>query len=117
MLTLYGIKNCDTVRKARRWLEEQGVAYHFHDVRADGLEPALLGSLADRLGWEQLLNRRSSTYRQLPEERTADLDAERALALMLEQPTLLKRPVAARGDQARVGFNESDWQAWLLETA
>ena len=69
MLTLYGIKNCDTVRKARRWLEDRGIAHSFHDFRSDGLPPALLEDWADRLGWETLLNRRGTTYRQLPPER------------------------------------------------
>lgn len=113
MLTLYGIKNCDTVRKARRWLEDRGIAHSFHDFRSDGLSLPLLEGWADRLGWETLLNRRGTTYRQLPPERTAGLDRDSALALMLEQPTLIKRPVTVRGDIVRVGFQEADWQAWL----
>lgn len=112
-MILFGIKNCDTVRKARRWLEANGVEHAFHDFRSDGLPAAKLEDWAGQLGWEQLLNRRSATYRQLPPERTADLDRDRALALMLEQPTLIKRPVAVYRGEARVGFREADWQAWL----
>lgn len=117
MITLYGIKNCDTVRKARRWLDEQSVVHQFHDFRTDGLEPMQLEAWADQLGWEQLLNRRGTTYRQLPPERTASLDRATALALMLEQPALIKRPVVVRNGQARVGFQAADWLAWLKETA
>jgi Spx/MgsR family transcriptional regulator len=117
MITLYGIKNCDTVRKARRWLDEQSIAHQFHDFRADGLEPALLEAWADQLGWEPLLNRRGTTYRQLPPERTASLDRAAALALMLEQPALIKRPVVVRNDEVRVGFQAADWLSWLKETA
>jgi arsenate reductase len=113
MITLYGIKNCDTVKKARRWLQARGIEHRWHDFRADGLDPALLADWADRLGWERLLNRSGTTYRRLPPERTAGLNRERALALMLEQPTLIKRPVAARGGELRLGFREADWQTWL----
>lgn len=113
MITLYGIKNCDTVRKARRWLAARGLEHRFHDFRVDGLDAALLAHWADRFGWERLLNRSGTTYRRLSPERTAELDRDRALALMLEQPALIKRPVAVRGDDLRLGFREADWQAWL----
>lgn len=112
-MILFGIKNCDTVRKARRWLEANGIEHEFHDLRSDGLSAAQLEGWAGQLGWEQLLNRRSATYRQLPPERTADLDHNQALALMLEQPTLIKRPVAIHRGEARIGFREVDWLAWL----
>lgn len=98
MTTLYGIKNCDTVKKARRLLDENGIAYRFHDFRADGLERATLERFAAGLGWETLLNRQSSTWRQLDESRKTGLELEQALALMLEQPTLIKRPVLDSGD-------------------
>jgi arsenate reductase len=113
MITLYGIKNCDTVKKARRWLEAHEVGHRFHDFRADGLEPTLLAGWADQLGWEKLLNRSGTTFRRLPPERSAELDRDKALALMLEQPALIKRPVAVRGDEVRVGFREAEWQDWL----
>lgn len=117
MITLYGIKNCDTVRKARRWLEAQGLSYRFHDFRSDGLELAQLEAWADQLGWERLLNRAGTTFRRLPPERKQDLDHTAALALMLEQPTLIKRPVAVRGNSVQIGFGEADWQAWLGKPA
>src|SRR5690625_39262 len=111
-MTLFGIKNCDTVRKARRWLEANAIAHQFHDFRSDGLELSTLEEWADQLGWEQLLNRRSTTYRQLSSEQTADLDRRQALTLMLEQPTLIKRPVAVHQGEVRTGFRQADWQAW-----
>ena len=110
MHTLYGIKNCDTVKKARAWLDRQGVEYHFHDFRADGLQPALLQRWLDQLGWEALLNRRGTTWRQLPEATRAGIDDKRAQALMLEQPTLIKRPVLDDGSVSQVGFNEADYR-------
>lgn len=112
-MTLYGIKNCDTVRKARRWLETNGISHRFHDFRSDGLEAAELEQWSEQLGWEPLLNRRSTTYRQLSAEQTESLDRQRAIALMLEQPTLIKRPVAVFQGEVRVGFRGSDWQDWL----
>ena len=105
MWTLYGIKNCDSCRKAAAWLHAHGRAHHFHDLRADGLTPALLQEWASRLGWENLLNRKSTTWRQLPEAARQDLDEARALALMLAQPTLIKRPLLVAGDRLLAGFS------------
>lgn len=105
MTILYGIRNCDTVKKARRWLDERGVAYRFHDFRTDGLEADRLDSWIRAVGWETLLNRRGTTWRQLPEADRECIDAERAAALMLEQPTLIRRPVVEHGKQVLVGFN------------
>ncbi len=113
MVTLYGIKSCDTVRKARRWLEENGVPHRFHDFRSDGLERERLERWAGQLGWEALLNRRSATWRQLPAERKEGLDSARATALMLENPTLIKRPVLESGDTCLVGFHEPQWREAL----
>ncbi|MEJ2060125.1 MAG: ArsC family reductase [Gammaproteobacteria bacterium] len=110
MITLYGIKNCDTVKKTRRWLEAHGVDYRFHDFRADGLEQKQLQRWADQVGWETLLNRRGTTWRQLPETERADLDAARATKLMLKHPTLIKRPVLEDGDDVSVGFAEKNYQ-------
>ncbi len=113
VLTLYGIKTCDTVRKARRWLQARGIEHRFHDFRSDGLPAELLERWVVQLGWEALLNRASATYRQLPPEQKENLDQARATALMLQHPTLIKRPVAIYGDEVRTGFREADWQRWL----
>ena len=108
-LTLLGISNCDTVKKARRWLDEQGVAYRFHDVRKDGLDPARLQRWIDALGWEKLLNRSGTTFRKLPDADKQGLDAARAKALMLDQPAMIRRPVVEAGDAVSVGFSADDW--------
>lgn len=102
---LYGIKNCDTVRKTRRWMDDHGVKYRFHDLRADGIEPERLRAWADELGWEALLNRRGTTWRKLPDERKSDVDLEHAIELMLQQPALIKRPVLDLGTRRLVGFD------------
>ncbi|MDC9590897.1 ArsC family reductase [Xenorhabdus sp. XENO-10] len=92
--TLYGIKNCDTIKKARRWLEDQEISYQFHDYRVDGLSPELLQSFIDQVGWESLLNTRGTTWRKLSDEQKAAINnAEAAKALMLEQPSIIKRPL------------------------
>ena len=117
MITLYGIKNCDTVRKARRWLQAQEIEHGFHDFRSDGLTADLLQNWVEQLGWEVVLNRASTTYRQLSAEQKERLDQASAVRLMLEQPTLIKRPVVVHDDEVRVGFRESDWQTWLQEQA
>ena len=112
---LYGIKNCDTVRKTRRWLDEHGVEYRFHDFRADGLDPGQLHAWASELGWEALLNRRGTTWRQLPEGQRSNLDEPRALALMLAQPALIKRPVLDLGTQRLIGFDDKCYTRLLVQ--
>ena len=109
-ITLYGIPNCDTVKKARRWLEERGVAYIFHDLRADGLTRDVLDRWADEAGWHSLLNKRSTTFRALPDKEAVVQDCEAALAAMLQHPTLIKRPVLEKEGRVLVGFNESEWE-------
>ncbi len=106
-VTLYGIPNCDTVRKARKWLDAHGIDYRFHDFRRDGLPAERLRAWAQAVGWETLLNRRGATWRQLPAEAREGIDAERALALMAEQPTLIKRPVLEQAGGVTVGFDEA----------
>lgn len=108
-LTLHGIPNCDTVKKARRWLDEQGVAYRFHDFRKDGLDPAQLQRWIDALGWEKLLNRSGTTFRKLPDDQKDGLDASKAKALMLDQPAMIRRPVVEVGGDVSVGFSADDW--------
>ena len=110
-LILYGISNCDTVTKARRWLDEQNVAYRFHDVRKDGLDAARLQNWIDALGWEKLLNKAGTTFRKLPEAQKDGLDAASAKALMLDQPAMIRRPVVEAADAISVGFSATDWQA------
>lgn len=107
--TLYGIKNCDTVRKARRWLDSHGVDYAFHDLRSDGLDPATLAHWAKAVGWERLLNRRGRTWRELPEDEREGLDEAAALKLMAKRPTLIKRPVVEHAGGISVGFSEKEF--------
>jgi Spx/MgsR family transcriptional regulator len=109
-LTLYGIPNCDTVKKARRWLDEQGVAHVFHDYRKDGLDAAQLQGWIDTLGWEKLLNKSGTTFRKLPDAEKEGLDAAKAKALMLEQPAMIRRPLVDAGGALSVGFSADDWQ-------
>ncbi|CAM6225756.1 MULTISPECIES: ArsC family reductase [Citrobacter] len=117
MITLYGIKNCDTIKKARRWLEAQNRDYRFHDYRVDGLDPALLTTFIEELGWEALLNTRGTTWRKLDEAtRNAITDAAAATALMLEMPAIIKRPLlCAPGKPMLLGFSESSYQQFFDE--
>ena len=109
---LYGIPNCDTVRKARKWLDANDLDYTFHDFKKEGAEAAKLEHWADRCGWEVLLNRRGTTWRGLDESEKADVDREAALALMAEHTSLIKRQVMEReGDQhVLIGFADSEWE-------
>src|SRR5579872_5046341 len=103
-IVIYGIKNCDTMTKARKWLDGHGVAYAFHDYRVDGLDKARLKNWVDALGWEKLLNKSSATFRDLPEPVKQGLTQAKAVALMLENPTMIKRPVLETGGGLLVGF-------------
>jgi arsenate reductase len=111
MPTLYGIRNCDTVRKARRWLDDHGVAYTWHDFRADGLDPADLDRWLTAVGDAVLVNRRGRTWRQLPEATRDGLDDASLRTLLLEQPTLIKRPVLDDDDDIAVGFDADTYAA------
>ncbi|EMD1658662.1 arsenate reductase [Pluralibacter gergoviae] len=117
MVTLYGIKNCDTIKKARRWLDEQQVAYRFHDYRTDGLDRALLERFIAELGWQPLLNTRGTTWRKLDEATRAGIDnADAAAALMLEMPAIVKRPLlCAPGKPMLLGFSDSSYQRYFKE--
>jgi Spx/MgsR family transcriptional regulator len=114
MITVYGISNCDTIRRARKWLEGEGIAYRFHDYRKDGVDADLIRAWAGELGWEVLLNRRGTTWRKVPENEREDLDESKAVALMTAYPAMIKRPLFDLGDERRVGFSKSD-QAALAE--
>ncbi|RWR00831.1 hypothetical protein ED28_16895 [[Pantoea] beijingensis] len=116
-LILYGIKNCDTIKKARKFLEGQNIAYRFHDYRVDGLNAALLQTFIDQLGYEPLLNTRGTTWRKLSDEqRNAVNSAGAARDLMLEHPAIIKRPLlcAAEGSML-LGFSESTYQQFIQE--
>ncbi|MDH5181860.1 MAG: ArsC family reductase [Gammaproteobacteria bacterium] len=113
MTTVYGIKNCDTVKKALKWLDKQGIAYQFHDLRGDGISKADLQGWIHSVDWELLLNRRSTTWRQLADKEKTDLNADKAIKLMLANPTLIKRPVISKGKTLLVGFNEADYKKAL----
>ncbi len=108
-ITLYGIKNCDTVKKARKWLDSHDINHNFHDVRIDGLPEVLLDQWIAELGWETLLNRRGTTWRQQPDEIKTSIDSSSARALMLEFPAIIKRPVLETPVQRHVGFKEADY--------
>ena len=113
MITVYGIRNCDTVKKARAWLEARGVAYAFHDYKSAGIDEARLRAWAAGLGWEKLLNRAGTTFRKLPDADKLGLNEDKAIALMLAQPSMIKRPVLDLGDRRLVGFGEEAWSAVL----
>jgi arsenate reductase (glutaredoxin) len=108
---LYGIPNCDTMKKARTWLEAQGVDYQFHDYKVSGVTRATLAQWAKVVGWETLLNRAGTTFRKLPDAMKEDLDESKAIALMLEQPSMIKRPVLVRGKTLLVGFSPEKYSA------
>lgn len=108
--TVFGIRNCDTVKKARAWLEAARVDYAFHDYKTAGVDADRLQSWVDRLGWEALLNRAGTTFRKLPDSDKAGMDAAKAMTLMLAQPSMIKRPVVEHGDVLLVGFKPAEWE-------
>ena len=103
-ITIYGIKACDTMKKARTWLDEHGVEYTFHDYKTSGIDTASLARWSKQVGWETLLNRSGTTFRKLPDAQKTGLDERKALALMLAQPSMIKRPVLEMGARVLVGF-------------
>ncbi|MAM00582.1 MAG: ArsC family reductase [Alteromonadaceae bacterium] len=113
MITVFGIKNCDTIKKTKAWLEANEVPYQFHDYRKDGIDQALLERLESRLGWEALLNRRGTTWRKLPETVRDNIDRQSALAAMLEQPSMIKRPIVIDDNIALIGFDAANWENTL----
>ena len=106
MLTVYGIKSCDTCRRAKKFLQDRNIEFRFHDLREEGLDIQMLERWSARIAWERLLNRKSLTWRKTPEADRSDLTKDRAFALMLDQPTLLKRPVLESPKFMAVGFSE-----------
>ncbi|WP_444900193.1 ArsC family reductase [Microbulbifer sp. VAAC004] len=111
MITLYGIKNCDTVKKARKWLEKNGVDYQFHDFREDGMDNVPLKAWLNKFGWQEVLNRRSTSWRALSEAQKNTMDNASALTLAIETPTLIKRPVTTSGGTTHFGFKEQEFAA------
>lgn len=113
--TLFGIRNCDTVKAAMRWLDAHGVAHMFHDYKKAGVDPGRLERWADRVGWEALLNRSGTTFRKLPDADRQGIDRGRALALMAAQPSMIRRPVLEHGRALLIGFREEAYAAAFEE--
>jgi len=111
MTTIYGIKNCDTMKNARAWLESKKIAYHFHDYKSAGIDKATLESWVTRLGWQGLINRAGTTFRKLPQADKEDLTERKAVALMMAQPSLIKRPVLDARGKLTVGFKPEEYKA------
>ena len=115
--TIYGIKNCDTMKKARTWLDSHGVSYEFYDYKTAGAPKEKLKAWCDELGWETLLNRAGTTFRKLPEADKAGLNERKALALMLDQPSMIKRPVLEAGGKLIVGFKPESYASEVKASA
>lgn len=108
---IYGIRNCDTMKKARAWLDDHGVSHFFHDYKTEGVDEAMLRSWSAKVGWETLLNRNGTTFRKLSDADKANLTEARAIKLMLSQPSMIKRPVLERGKTLLVGFSPEKYSA------
>jgi arsenate reductase len=115
VLTVNGIKSCDTCRKARKFLQEKEIEHTFHDIRDDGLNIQMLERWADRISWKTLLNKQSLTWRKIPDADRDDLNRSKALALMIDNPTLIKRPVFEHDDYIAVGFSEKRFGEFLAK--
>lgn len=110
-VTVHGIKACDTMKKAFAWLDAHGIAYRFHDFKTEGVTREALERWCDAAGWERVLNRAGTTFRKLPETARADLDRAKAIALMLDQPAMIKRPVLDTGATIEIGFKPERYAA------
>ena len=108
---IYGIKNCDTMKKAFAWLGDHSVDYVFHDYKKEGVTRQALEKWCDAAGWDKVLNRAGTTFRKLPDEAKQDLDEEKAIALMLDQPSMIKRPVVETGGTVEIGFKPERYAA------
>lgn len=118
MLTVYGIPNCDTVKKARTWLDAHALAYQFHDYKKQGVPLDVLKAAARNLGWEKLLNRQGQTWRKLSDaEKSAVTDAAKAYALMEKQPSVIRRPLVKTGNGWLIGFDENTWRDAFRKSA
>ncbi len=114
MIKIYGIPNCDTMKKARKWLDEHKVDYEFHNFKKDGLDASLLNDWISQLGWEMLLNKRGMMWRKLDEQTKANIDQASAIRIMLEMPSIIKRPVLDTGNSLHVGFKAETYQDIFL---
>ena len=112
-VTVYGIPNCDTVKKARKWLDGQGIAYSFHDCKKQGADTGKLASWVEQAGWEVVLNRAGTTFRKLPDADKQGIDAQKAVTLMAANPSCIKRPVVEHPGGLLIGFKEAEWEAAL----
>ncbi|NAW59399.1 MULTISPECIES: ArsC family reductase [unclassified Vibrio] len=108
-ITMYGIPNCDTIKKAKKWLEAEGIDYQFHDYRKQGVDPAMVTTFCDALGWENVVNKRGTTYRQLPQEQKDSLDATSAIELLVAHPAMIKRPILLVDGQYHLGFKADQY--------
>ncbi|MDV6251506.1 ArsC family reductase [Vibrio sp. EA2] len=108
-ITMFGIPNCDTIKKAKKWLEAEGIAYEFHDFRKQGVDEALVTEFCDALGWEIVLNKRGTTFRQLTQEQKDSLNEENAIKLLVENPAMIKRPILKVNDQLHIGFKADQY--------
>lgn len=115
MLTVYGIKNCDTVKKAQKWLADHQIPAQLHDYRSNGIDQHFLLQIEALFGWEALVNKRSTTWRNLAEEQKKNLDKQTALSLLLAEPTLIKRPIILGGAQPLIGFDAKQYSEALLK--
>ncbi|WP_428771793.1 ArsC family reductase [Vibrio sp.] len=109
-ITLYGIANCDTIKKAKKWLEAQGIEYQFHDYRKNGIDQVLVNTFCQQLGWENVLNKRGTTYRQLSEKQKASINEQSVVDLLVEYPAMIKRPILNKQGQYTLGFKAEQYQ-------
>lgn len=113
--TLYGIGNCDTIAKARKWMEQRSIAYNFHDYKKAGITQEKLSDWCILLGWEVVLNKGGTTFKKLPEANKQNIDDNKAIMLMMENPSMIKRPILEHGDEILVGFKSGEYEALLIE--
>lgn len=116
-ITMFGIPNCDTIKKARTWLESQGLAYDFHDYKKAGIDAPTLKGWCDQVGWEVLLNRAGTTFKKLSDDEKTDIDLDKAIGLMQAQPSMIKRPVLVSGDRLIVGFKPDRYAEFFASQA
>lgn len=111
MIKLFGIPNCDTIKKAKKWLEQNNIEYTFHDYRKDGVDSEMVNNFCQQLDWQQVLNKRGTTYRQLDDATKENLNAESAVALLVEQPAMIKRPILEKDGELHLGFKADQYQS------